>query len=207
MDGDSRWAVRRGADEAEGWEAGVRAARAIVEASAASGIGNLTLYATEEGARIPLLSALDGWVEAGLRIRYIGRRGLPATDLARLDEAERAKAGGMWLNLALDYEGRIEITDAAAGVARAIEEGSLAPEDANEEQLSHHLYRPDVPDVDLLIRTGGEDHLAGFMLWQTAYAELVFTETLWPDFSPEDLAVALAEFGRRTRKFGAIDTI
>ncbi len=207
MDGNARWAAQRDIDEAGGWDAGVRAARAIVEAAAASGVGNLTLYAAEAGARMPLLTALSDWTEAGLRLRYIGRGDLPAAELARLEEAGRAQAAGMWLNLALDYDGRIEITDAAAGVAREIEAGRLAPADAGEEEISRHLYRPDVPDIDLLIRTGGEDHLAGFMLWQTAYAEIVFAETLWPDFTPDDLAEALAEFGRRIRKFGAIDTI
>lgn len=210
MDGSSRWAAQRGLTEAGGLEAGLRAAEAAVQAAAAAEVKDLTLFSPEEdGAGRNLISGLASWEEADLRVRYVGRRSLPADSLAALDEVERATAAnpGMRLNLVLDYDGRLEIADAAARVAEDIEQRRLAPDDAGEEQLVRHLYRPDVPDIDLLIRTGGEAHLAGFMLWQIAYAEIVFLDTLWPDFTPEHLAEAMAEFGRRVRKFGAINTI
>ncbi len=210
MDGDRRWAAQHGLTEAEGWEAGLRAAQAAVQAAAAAHVNSLTLFAPEEdGAGRNLLSSLARWEEEGLRVRYVGRCSLPADILAALEQVEEATAAsqGMSLNLALDYEGRIEIADAAARVAEEIEQGRLAPGDAGEQQLVRHLYRSDIPDIDLLVRTGGEAHLAGFMLWQMAYAEIVFLDTLWPDFTPDHLAEAMAEFGRRIRKFGAVDTI
>ncbi len=210
MDGDRRWAARHGRSEQEGRQAGTRAARAIVETAAAAGVKHLTLFAPEEEeAGLDLLSALPAWLQVGLRLCYVGRGSLPAENIAALKAAERDTADrlGMSLNLVLDYDGRIEIADAAARVAEEIEQGHLAPEDAGEEQLVRHFYRPGIPDIDLLVRTGGETRLAGFMLWQTAYAEIVFTDKLWPDFTPADLAEAMDEFGRRVRKFGAIDTI
>lgn len=210
MDGVRRWARERAVSPAEGWEAGLRAAGEVVRAAAEAGVGNLTLFAPEEEAAAPaLVSALGSWRDAGLRLRYVGRGSLPEADLAALEQAERttADAAGMALNLALDYDGRIELTDAAASVAADIEEGRLAPEQADEQHLARRLYRPEIPDIDLLIRSGGESHLAGFMLWQTAYAEIVFSDALWPDFTPADFRAALDEFGRRVRKFGAVDTI
>ncbi len=209
MDGSRHWAEKSCLPPAAAREAAAGAARAVVRAAAATGVGNLSLFPAEEDGASFLLPVLAEWLAANLRIRYVGRGTLSPEQLAELGRAEQAAAGnqGMCLNLVLDYDGRVEITDAAARVAEEIEAGSLTPEDADEEQIARHLYRPELPDVDLLIRTGGETHLAGFMLWQIAYAELVFFDTKWPEFTPDDLAAAIAEFGRRTRKFGAINTI
>ena len=112
---------------------------------------------------------------------------------------------GMTLTLAIDYDGRAELADAVAAMTAAVREGTLHPSAIDEDALAAHLYAPDLPDPDLLVRTGGDTRIASFLVWQTAYSEFVFTDTCWPDFRRTDLVAAVAEFQRRERRFGAIE--
>jgi undecaprenyl diphosphate synthase len=216
MDGNRRWAKMHGLSEAEGHSAGVDAIRPIVEHAADVGIQALSIYAfsRENWARSDdEVEALFGLLEAairretpdlvrqGVRVQILGRlHELPSTTRASIADAISATARGrrMTLNVAFNYSGRSEIVDA---VQRAIADG-LAPEAIDEEEIRRRLYTADVPDLDLLVRTGGEQRISNFLIWQAAYAELYFTDVLWPDFEPATLDAALTEFARRTRRFG-----
>jgi undecaprenyl diphosphate synthase len=208
MDGNGRWASRRGLPRAAGHRAGAAAVRRAIEAAPGVGISTLTLYAFSEdnwsrparevSALMKLLGRYltqesDRCVANGVRLEAIGRRDrLPAPLVALLEEAERktAKGARLHLRLAIDYSSRQAILDAARRT-RGI---------CSEEQFSALMG----PDVDLLIRTSGEQRLSDFLLWECAYAELVFTSRLWPDFTEGDLEEAVAEFHRRERRFGAV---
>jgi len=216
MDGNRRWARIHGMSEAQGHSAGVDAIRPIVEHAADRGIDALSIYAfsRENWARsdeeVETLFALleaairretPDLVKQGVRVRILGRlHELPETTRASIADAIRATAGGgrMTLNVAFNYSGRSEIVDA---VHVALRDG-LAAEQIDEQSISDRLYTADVPPLDLLIRTGGEQRISNFLIWQAAYAELYFTDTLWPDFEPATLDAAITEFGRRTRRFG-----
>jgi len=216
MDGNRRWAKLHGMSEAEGHSAGVDAIRPIVEHAADRGIEALSIYAfsrenwlrsdEEVETLFGLLEAAirretPDLVRQGVRVKILGRlHELPETTRASIAEALEATAGGrrMTLNVAFNYSGRSEIVDA---VQRAMAEGLVAS-DITEQSINDRLYTADVPPLDLLIRTGGEQRISNFLIWQAAYAELYFTDLLWPDFSPETLDAALAEFGRRPRRFG-----
>ena len=207
MDGNGRWALSRGLPRLAGHRAGVEAARRVVEAAPASGIGTLTLFAfsSDNWRRPPaevsaLMTLLLGYLENetrravgdGVRLEVIGRRDrLGAPLAAAIADAEAATAGGRRLHvrLAVDYSAR----DAIVAAARA-------QADVSREALGLALG----PPVDLLIRTGGEQRLSDFLLWEAAYAELVFSRVMWPDFGPVDLARAVREFRGRDRRFGAI---
>jgi undecaprenyl diphosphate synthase len=207
MDGNGRWATRRGLPRAAGHRSGANAVRRTVEAAPDLGISILTLYAFSEdnwsrpqrevSALMKLLGRYlvqetDRCIANGVRLEAIGRRDrLPAPLLALLEESERktAKGNRLRLRLAIDYSARQSILDAAR---RA--------HDLTEEHFSELVG----PDVDLLIRTSGEQRLSDFLLWECAYAEMVFTPRFWPDFAREDLAQAVAEFQRRDRRFGAV---
>jgi undecaprenyl diphosphate synthase len=213
MDGNGRWAQARGLPRTAGHVAGVAAVRSIVEAAPAQGIGVLTLYAFSSdnwkrpGAEVRALMRLlerylrtevEACVRQGVRIEVLGRRDrLPVRVREQIEAAERATAAGsvLRLRLAIDYSARDAIVQAA----------SHAP--CTRADLARHLDlatgRP-APDVDLLIRTGGEQRLSDFLLWEAAYAELYFTPVAWPDFDHGALADAVAEFGRRQRRFGAL---
>jgi undecaprenyl diphosphate synthase len=211
MDGNGRWANRRGLPRAAGHRSGAAAVRRTVEAAPDLGISTLTLYAFSEdnwsrpAREVSALMRLLGryltqeaerCIANGVRLEAIGRRDrLPAPLVALLQDAERRTAHGerLHLRLAIDYSSRQAILDAAR---RAMESGG----DVTEETFSTRIG----PDVDLLIRTSGEQRLSDFLLWECAYAELVFTSRLWPDFSAGDLAEAVAEFHRRDRRFGAV---
>jgi undecaprenyl diphosphate synthase len=216
MDGNRRWARARGVSEAEGHAAGVEAIRPIVQHAARLGIEVLTIYAfsrenwqrsgEEVRTLIGLLEAAirdetPRLVEEGVRVRLAGRLDeLPAETRASIEQAILVTAGGprMTLNVAFNYSSRSEIVDA---VKAYVDDGnSLATLD--EESLSGYLYTADLPDPDLLIRTGGDQRISNFLLWQAAYAELYFCERYWPDFGPADLDAAVAEFSRRARRFG-----
>jgi undecaprenyl diphosphate synthase len=216
MDGNRRWARMHGLSEAEGHSAGVDAIRPIVEHAADRGVEALSIYAfsRENWARsdeeVETLFALleaairretPDLVRQGVRVNILGRlHELPETTRASIADAISATAGGrrMTLNVAFNYSGRSEIVDA---VQRALGEG-LAPAAITEEVVRDHLYTADVPDLDLLIRTGGEQRISNFLIWQAAYAELYFTDVLWPDFDPQAFDAAVSEFARRTRRFG-----
>ena len=217
MDGNGRWAKAHGLSVADGHRAGTRALRRTVEAAIDLGVGSLVVYgfSTENWARpadevSTLLEILDETIDRelpdlarqGVRTRFIGRRDR-VSDVLRAKmaalEAETADRDTLLLWIAFDYGGRAEIVEAA----RRIVSDGLTVDEVDEEAVARRLYAPGLPELDLLIRTSGELRLSNFMLWEAAYAELVFTETLWPDFGVDDLRDALAEYASRQRRFGA----
>ena len=216
MDGSGRWAAEHGVSVADGHRAGSRALRPVVETAIDLGIDSLAVYAfsTENWTRpVDEVAALmeifgetidrelEDLAAQGVRCRFVGRRDrAPDWLLAKMDELEAATADKSKLQLwiAFDYGGRAEIVDAAR---RLLENGS-DPVDLDEAALAACLYEPAMPDPDLVIRTSGEQRTSNFLLWQSAYAEYVFTETLWPDFGPEELRTAIEEYARRRRRFG-----
>lgn len=217
MDGNGRWASARGLPVAEGHREGARALRRTVEAAIDLGVESLAVYAfsTENWARpedeveaiMELLEEtidreLPDLAEQGVRTRFFGRRDrVPEALREKMASLESATAGRDRLSLwiAFDYGGRAELVEAAR---RLVEDG-VRPEDVSEETLAARLSAPELPDPDLLVRTSGEERISNFLLWQLAYSELVFTDTLWPDFGEDDLRSALDEFARRGRRFGA----
>ncbi len=221
MDGNGRWAKQRGRPRLFGHRAGAESLRAVLRACRDHGVEYLTVYAfsTENWVRPKdevggLMSLLKTFLkkdehelhENQVRLRVTGRiEDLPRsvrTELERVMEA--TKAYTRWhLILALSYGGRTEITDAVRAIARKVKTGELEPEAVDETLISRHLYLPDVPDPDLMIRTSGELRLSNFLLWELSYAEFYFTDTLWPDFREPQFAEALAEYSRRQRRFGA----
>jgi undecaprenyl diphosphate synthase len=217
MDGNSRWAAGRGLSVADGHREGTRALRRTVEAAMDLGIDSLTVYAfsTENWLRPPaevdalmeifgetIDRELPDLAEQGVRTRFVGRRDRVSPELRqRMAELEAETAHRDRLNLwiAFDYGGRAELADAA----RRMVEAGLQPDEIDEDVFAKHLYAPELPDPDLLIRTSGELRISNFLLWQLAYAELVFTERRWPEFSEEDLRSAVVEYATRQRRFGA----
>jgi undecaprenyl diphosphate synthase len=216
MDGNGRWADRRGLPVAEGHRAGTKALRRTVEAAIDLGIESLTVYAfsTENWTRPPdevgslmeifhetIDRELPDLCKQGVRTRFIGRRDRAPDELRRrMSDLEGETADNRRLDLwiAFDYGGRAEILDAAR---RLVEDG-VPPAAIDEEALGQRLYAPELPDPDLLIRTSGELRVSNFLLWQLAYAELVFVDTLWPDFGGEELRTALEQYAGRRRRFG-----
>ena len=217
MDGNGRWATARSLPVAEGHREGARALRRTVEAAVDLEIDSLAVYAfsTENWARPPhevesILELLHETIERelpdlakqGVRTRFFGRRDrVPAdlqTKMAKL-EAETAHLDRLQLWIAFDYGGRAELVEAMRSILR---EG-VRHEDLSEADIAAHLYAPELPDPDLVIRTSGEQRISNFLLWQSAYAELVFDDTLWPDFGEERLRSALEEYASRARRFGA----
>jgi undecaprenyl diphosphate synthase len=217
MDGNRRWAAARGLPPLAGHVQGVEAIRPVVRLAPDRGIEVLSLYVfSRENWRRPdeevagLFGLIDDAVrrhtdeliEQGVRVRVIGRlEEAPAEIQQSIGRAEERTRGGtrMALNIAFNYSGRIEIVDAA----RALAASGISPESIDEDSFAAHLYTAGQPDPDLIIRTGGEQRTSNFLLWQGAYAELVFTPTLWPDFAASDLDAAIAEFAHRQRRFGA----
>jgi undecaprenyl diphosphate synthase len=216
MDGSARWARRRGLPVAAGHRAGTRALRKVVEAGIDLGIHSLTVYAfsTENWSRsreeVDTLMEIfaetidrefPDLVRQGVRVRFLGRRDRAPDALQRkIAGLERQTAENDRLNLwiAFDYGGRAEIVEAA----RRLAESGIDPREIDENTFAANLYSPELPDPDLLIRTSGELRLSNFLLWQAAYAELVFVDTLWPDFGPRDLEHALSDYASRRRRFG-----
>ncbi|KJC51578.1 UDP pyrophosphate synthase [Bradyrhizobium sp. LTSP885] len=218
MDGNGRWATRRGLSRLRGHEAGVEAIRRVVEAAPDQGVGTLTLYAfssdnwrrprAEVSALMTLLrfylaNEIDALVRNGVRLTVIGRRDrLPDGIANAIARAEAATADGTTLHLriAIDYSAREAILNAAVRAANA---GPLSRETFADLITGETGLR----DVDLIIRTSGEKRLSDFLLWEGAYAELHFTERMWPEFDTDDLADALASFHRRERRFGGLTSI
>ena len=216
MDGNGRWARRRGLPIAAGHRAGTRALRRTVEAAIDLGVESLAVYAfsTENWTRPAdevealmeifaetIERELPDLAKEGVRTRFVGRRDrAPAELRARMAalEEETAVNERLQLWIAFDYGGRAEL----AAAARRLVEDSVEPDEIDEEALAARLYEPDMPDPDLLIRTSGELRISNFLLWQLAYAELVFVDTLWPDFGEADLRSALEDYARRRRRFG-----
>ena len=221
MDGNGRWAKQRHQPRLFGHRAGAESLRAILRACRDQGVEYLTVYAfsTENWVRprdevSGLMALLKTFLkkdehelhENQVRLRVTGRlQDLPAAvraELERVMSATRHYEKGH-LILALSYGGRAEIVDAIRGIAAKVKLGVIEPGQIDEELVTRHLYLPDVPDPDLMIRTSGELRLSNFLLWELSYAEFYFTDTLWPDFREADFAKALAEYSRRQRRFGA----
>ena len=220
MDGNGRWAERRGLDRVQGHRAGIEAVRATVRAAHELGVRFLTLYAfsTENWSRPKgevdaLMGLLEHYLAVeleeldrnGIRLRAIGRLDrLPEVARVKLEEAlERTRDNSeMTVVFALSYGGRTEIADAARKLARDVEQGKLDPEQIDEKTFAAYLYDPEIPDPDLLIRTGGEARVSNFLLWQIAYAELHVTDVMWPDFRKNDLVEAVWDYQQRERRYG-----
>jgi undecaprenyl diphosphate synthase len=221
MDGNGRWAQRRGLPRIEGHRAGEEALFDTVEGALELGIGWLTVYAfSTENWRRPaeevrflinynadiLRRRRDELHERGVRITFAGRRDwrVPRRLVREMDAAAALTARNrrMTLTIAFNYGGRAEIVDAARSIAAA----GVAPERIDERMVARHLYVPGMPDCDLMVRTSGEHRISNFLLWQLAYAELVFCDVLWPDFRRGHLFDAVREFQRRQRRFGGVGT-
>jgi undecaprenyl diphosphate synthase len=216
MDGNGRWAEARGLPVAEGHRAGTKALRRTVEAAIDLGVESLAVYAfsTENWARPvdevedlmeifgdTIVRELPDLAKEGVRVRFVGRRDrAPAGLLAQMEslEAETEHNDRLQLWICFDYGGRAELV----GAVRRIVAARVDPVDVDEELVADHLYEPAMPAPDLLVRTSGEQRISNFLLWQLAYSELVFVDTLWPDFGAEDLAAALETFAGRRRRFG-----
>ena len=221
MDGNGRWATKRGLPRTEGHAAGEEALFDTVEGAVELGIRWLTVYAfSTENWRRPadevrylmrfneslLMRRRDELHDMGVRIRFAGRRDwrVPKRLLRQIQDSESLTAGNrtMTLTIAFNYGGRAEIVDAV----RALVEAGTPADKIDEKAIRKHLYDPDMPDPDLMIRTSGEYRISNFLLWELAYSELVFTEVLWPDFRREHLFEAVREFQQRDRRFGGVDT-
>jgi len=220
MDGNGRWAKARGLPRIAGHRRGADAVRRTLEAAGELGVPYLTLFGfSSENWKRPhdevddLMGLLRHYLRGeiaelhrnGVRLRVIGDRGRLSADIvALIENAEALTRDNQSINLtvALSYGGRAEIVAAARAVAAKAAAGRLAPEAIDEALIAAHLFTADLPDPDLLIRTSGEQRISNFLLWQCAYAELVFTKTLWPDFGRADLEQAITEFSGRERRYG-----
>ena len=218
MDGNGRWAERRGLPRLAGHQAGVNRIRSVVKTSIDHQVKYLTLYgfSTENWNRpeeevFGIFNLLEESIDReaaelhreGVQMRHLGRlHELPAGVQAAIERACKLTRNNtrMVLNFAFNYGGRIELLD----TARRLIEEKIAPLELDEKQFSDHLYTAGMPDVDLVIRTGGEIRISNFLLWQAAYAEYYFTQILWPDFTPGQVKRALAAYARRQRRFGGL---
>ena len=216
LDGNARWAAAHGVPVAEGHREGTRALRRTVEAAISLGIGAVVVYgfSTENWTRPPdevddlmeifgetIDRELPDLARQGVRVRFLGRRDRAPDELQdKMAELEAATGTNDQLDLwiAFDYGGRAELADAAKRLVQA----GITPEEIDEDTFARALYEPELPDPDLLIRTAGDQRISNFLLWQLAYAELVFLDTTWPDFGEADLRAALGEYANRERRFG-----
>lgn len=222
MDGNGRWAQQRGRPRLFGHHAGARRVREIVEACPSLGVKYLTIFAfsTENWKRTQtevaglmnlfrkyIAREAQALLENGVRVRFIGDRiRLDDKLVSMMDDLELLTAGNdlIHLTIAINYGGRDEVTRAAKRLAYEIEQGRLTHEDVDAETLSGFLDTHVLPDPDLVIRTSGEARISNFLLWQSAYAEYEFVDTLWPDFTAQEFAKVLVGYGGRTRRFGAV---
>ena len=221
LDGNGRWAKRRGLPRTMGHRQGAKAVEPIIRRCLELGVSSLSLYAfsTENWSRPAsevdaimnllreMLHSADQYRRENVRLRVIGDRSALAPDLLReIESAERESAGrtGMTVNMAINYGGREELARAARLLAEQVKDGTLFPEEIGEKQVAAALYTAGQPELDLLIRPSGEKRISNFLLWQCAYAEFVFMDILWPDFTPADLDAAIEEYRRRHRRFGGI---
>ncbi len=223
MDGNGRWAERRGLPRIEGHRRGVASVRCATEEAARLGIGQLTLYClSSENWKRPrreldlLMHLLEQYLieerktlaDENVRLAVIGRReGLPASVLREMDKTIELSSShtGLVLCLAINYGGRGEVADAVRAIAREIRQGRLEPDAVTEETVGDHLYTAGMTDPDLLIRTAGEMRISNFLLWQISYAELWVTEHCWPEFREGDLHAAIRDFAARDRRFGGLN--
>jgi undecaprenyl diphosphate synthase len=224
MDGNGRWAKQRGLKRTEGHAAGEQALFDTVEGALDIGLDWMTVYAfSTENWRRPmdevrylmnfnenlLLRRRDELHERGVRVRFIGRRAgrVPGRLRRQIADAEELTRRNrtMTLTFAFNYGGRAELVDAARAIGHEVAAGRLDPDKISERTVTRSLYAPDMPDPDLLVRTSGEFRISNYLLWELAYAELVFTDVLWPDFRREHLFEAIEEYQRRERRFGSVD--
>jgi undecaprenyl diphosphate synthase len=225
MDGNGRWANARGLPRVEGHRAGEAALLDVVAGAIEIGVKHLSVYAfsTENWRRSPdevkflmgfnrevlrrRRDQLNAW---GVRVRWVGRAPkLWASVISELREAEEMtkKNTGLTLQMCVNYGGRLELVDAIRDIADGVANGTINPARITEKTVNAHLYEPSLPDVDLFIRSSGEQRTSNFLLWQSAYSEMVFLDTLWPDFSRTQLWRAIEDYARRDRRFGgAVDT-
>jgi undecaprenyl diphosphate synthase len=224
MDGNGRWAKARGLPRTAGHRKGVEAVRRTVEAARELGVPYLTMFGFSsenwrrpEGEVFDLMQLLRFYLRSeiaelhknGVRLRVIGDRAKLSGDIVTMiEKAEELTRNNTELNLiiALSYGARQEIVEATRQMVRDALEGRLSPEEITEESFSARLLTRDIPDPDLMIRTSGEQRISNFLLWQSAYTELVFVDTLWPDFTKRDLEDAIREFNQRDRRYGAVGT-
>jgi undecaprenyl diphosphate synthase len=222
MDGNGRWAKARGLPRTAGHKRGADAVKRVVKCAGDLGISYLTLFGFSsenwlrpESEVRDLLGLLRFYLENdiaelhanGIRLNIIGDRTRLPPETVKLIEGAEARTGAntrMTLTIALSYGGRQEIVAAARKLARACADGTLKPEDVDETRFAQALFTADMPDPDLLIRTSGEQRISNFLLWQLAYTELVFTDTLWPDFGNAELEAAIATYRARDRRYGAV---
>lgn len=223
MDGNGRWAQQRGLKRTDGHAAGEEALFDTVEGAIDIGLQWLTVYAfSTENWRRPieevrflmdfnenlLLRRRDELHERNVRVHFIGRKGgkVPKRLRRRINETVELTRANTGLNFtfAFNYGGRAELVDAAKAIARRAASGELDPDRITDRTIARHLYAPDMPDPDLLVRTSGEFRISNYLLWELAYAELYFTEVLWPDFRREHLFGAIGEYQRRERRFGSV---
>jgi len=226
MDGNGRWAQRRGLKRTDGHAAGEEALFDTVEGALEVGLEWMTVYAfSTENWRRPLdevrflmrfnesllLRRRDDLDRRGVRVRFIGRRGgrVPRRVLRHIEDTEglTRRNRRMTLTFAFNYGGRAELVDAVRAIAAQARTRRLDPRKIDERTIRRHLYAPDMPDPDVLVRTSGEYRTSNFLLWEAAYSELVFTDVLWPDFRRADLFAAIREYQGRERRFGAIDAV
>lgn len=224
MDGNGRWANQRGLPRVEGHRMGEQVLLDVVAGAVQAGVKYLTVYAfsTENWRRSPdevrflmgfnrdvlrrRREQLNAW---NVRMRWAGRKprlwGSVIKELRAAEQLTRNNTG-LTLTMAVNYGGRREITDAVRQIAEEVHAGRLTPQGINERTIERHLYVPELPDVDLFVRSSGEQRTSNFLLWQSAYAEMVFVDTLWPDFNRRELWRAITEFQSRDRRFGgAVD--
>jgi len=222
MDGNGRWAKKRGLPRLAGHRAGMRSVKTIVNTSGQTGIKYLTLYAFSvenwlrpraevsglmKILREYLVKEVDELDAKGVKIITTGRTRDLETNARKIleDSIARTKNNkGLVLNLALSYGGRAELVDAVKRMSHDLFSHKVQADRIDEKLVSQYLYHPEVPDPDLIIRTSGESRLSNFLIWQAAYAEYYFTEALWPDFGEEDLYRALVEYQQRERRFGKV---
>lgn len=224
MDGNGRWAQARGLPRTAGHRQGAEAVKRTVRGAGELGVKYLTLFGfSSENWKRPesevsdlmglmrhyLRTELKELDRNGARLKVIGeRQGLAPDIVSLIDEAENRTAGNarIFVNIAINYGSRAEIARAARLLAQAANEGNVDPASIDEAALGRAMMTADIPDPDLLIRTSGEQRLSNFMLWQSAYAELMFVDTLWPDFGKAQLEAAIADFARRERRYGAVSS-
>jgi undecaprenyl diphosphate synthase len=222
MDGNGRWAKARGMFRTAGHRTGMEAVRRTVESARSLGLPYLTIFGfsaenwgrpVEEVEELMLLlrlylrSEIADLHKNGVRLRVIGERSKLAPDIVNLiehGETLTANNTGLHFTVALSYGGRQDVVQAVQKLAEAVKTGRIAPDAIDQQMISCNLWTAELPDPDLVIRTSGEQRISNFFLWQSAYAELVFVDTLWPDFSKADLEHAIREYCRRERRYGAV---
>lgn len=222
MDGNGRWAKSRGLPRVAGHKKGADAVRAVVEAAPGLGVTHLTLFAfSSENWRRPeeevsalmgllrlyIRSELGRLAENGVRLSFIGNRARLDPDLVSLmtDAEQKTRNNpGLHLIIAVNYGGRADIVQAARVFAGQVAAGQRTADSLTEDDLSGFLFTAGLPDPDVVIRTSGEQRISNFLLWQCGYSEFVFTDTLWPDFTPQELSRCLSQFQTRERRFGAV---